>query len=237
MKRRSKSYRDAASGVDRTKSYQPQEAVLLVKQNAHAAFDETVELHLRTSSDPRQADQMIRGVAILPHGLGRRMRVLVFATGEAAIIAREAGADEVGDDDLIQRIEGGWLDFDVCIAIPEIMGRVGRLGRTLGRRGLMPSPRTGTVVQQENLARTIEEAKKGRVDFRMDRTALIHTPIGKASFSEEQLLENLAVLVETVVHLRPSGVKGQFIQSAFLTSTMGPSVRLDVPATLSFQAE
>ncbi len=237
MKKQSKRYQEAAQRIDRSKSYEPMEAVQLVKQNASASFDETVELHLRTASDPRQTEQTVRGVVVLPHGLGRKIRVLAFAAGEAAIIARQAGADHVGDDDLVQRIEGGWLDFDVAVATPDLMGRIGRLGRILGRRGLMPNPRTGTVVRPEDLSRTIEEAKKGRVEFRTDRTALIHTPIGKATFSELQLLENLTTMVATVARQRPSGVKGQFIRSAYLTSTMGPSVKLDLLAVLSLEVE
>lgn len=237
QKKPSKSYNERVALVDRDKSYPPQEALQLVKETARTVFDETVELHMRTGSDPRQADQLIRGVVTLPHGLGREIRVLVFATGEGASAAREAGADFVGTDDLIERIEGGWVEFDTAIATPDIMGRLGRLGRVLGRRGLMPNPRTGTVVQSEDLSKTVEEAKKGRLEYRMDRTALIHSVIGKASFTPEQLLENMSVLVGSIVRQRPSSVKGQFIVSAFLTTTMGPSIRLDVPTTLSLGVE
>lgn len=237
MPKHGKRYRTATTLIDPNKDYQPEEAVSLVKQAATAKFDETIELHLRTSADPRQADQLIRGVAILPHGTGKRIRVLVFAQGDAANAAKEAGADYVGSDDLIKQIEGGWTEFDVAIATPDMMGRIGRLGRILGRRGLMPNPRTGTVVQPEDLPRAISEAKKGRVEYRMDRTALIHLPIGKASFQEKQLLDNLAVLMDTIVRARPSGVKGQFIRTAYLTSTMGPSIKLDVASTTSLRVE
>jgi len=237
MVKRSKRYQETAKVIDRGRTYTPQEAVELIKKAATAKFDETVELHLRTASDPRHSDQMVRGVTVLPHGLGRPIRVLVFATGEAANIAREAGADFVGDDDLIKKIEEGWLEFDVAIATPDMMGRIGRLGRILGRRGLMPNPRTGTVVPPRDLPRAINEAKKGRLEFRMDRTAIIHVPIGKASFEARKLLDNMAVVVDTVMKAKPAAVKGQFIRSAFLTTTMGPSIKLDLPSTLSLKVE
>ena len=237
MVKQGKTYRAAAELIDRSKGYAPAEAVALAKETARTAFDETVELHLRTTADPRHADQMLRGVTVLPHGLGKQIRVLIFAVGDAARAAQQAGADHVGSDEYIQRIEGGWLDFDVAMATPDMMSKIGRLGRLLGRRGLMPNPRTGTVVQAEDLPRVIEEAKKGRVQFRMDRTAIIHTPIGKVSFPEQALLENLATLVETVVRNRPSGVKGSFIRSAYLSTTMGPSIALDLATTLSLKTE
>jgi len=237
MTKLGKSYRSAEDHVDRGKDYTPQEAVDLVKTIARVAFDETVELHLRTSADPRHADQMLRGVARLPHGLGKTVRVLVFASGDGARAAQEAGADYVGADELVQKIEEGWLEFDVAVASPDMMSKIGRLGRILGRRGLMPNPRTGTVVQSQDLPRAIDEAKKGRVEFRMDRTAIIHVPIGKASFLPQALLENMAALVETVVRNRPNGIKGQFVRSAFLTTTMGPSIKLDLPTTLSLKVE
>ena len=237
MAKRGKRYRGAAALIEEDRSYEPGEAVALAKKSASAKFDETVELHLRTGADPRHADQMVRGVASLPHGVGKTIRVAVFAQGEAATSARDAGADFVGDDDLIKRIEGGWTDFDVSIAVPDMMGRVGRLGRILGRRGLMPNPRTGTVVQPEDLPRAIADAKKGRVEYRLDRTALIHVPIGKASFEEQQLLDNLTVLVDNIVRARPSGVKGQFIRAAYLTTTMGPSIKMDVASTTALRVE
>ena len=233
MVKRGKQYTEAAKAVEKDRLYSPGEAVDIAKQTAKAKFDETVELHLRTNSDPRHADQLVRGVALLPHGLGREIRVLVFAAGEAAAAARRAGADYVGDDDLVQRIEEGWLEFDVAMATPDVMGRISRLGRVLGRRGLMPNPRAGTVVQPQDFARAIEEAKMGRVEFRLDRTAIIHVPVGKVSFDNEKLLENLNALVDTVVKARPSAVKGQFIRTAYLTTTMGPSIKLDVPRMMS----
>jgi large subunit ribosomal protein L1 len=233
MVKRGKQYTEAAKAVEKDRLYSPGEAVDIAKQTARAKFDETVELHLRTNSDPRHADQLVRGVALLPHGLGREIRVLVFAVGEAAAAARRAGADYVGDDDLVQRIEEGWLEFDVAMATPDVMGRISRLGRVLGRRGLMPNPRAGTVVQPQDFARAIEEAKMGRVEFRLDRTAIIHVPLGKVSFDNEKLLDNFNALVDTVVKARPSAVKGQFIRTAYLTTTMGPSIKLDVPRMMA----
>ena len=235
MAKRGKQYTEAAKAVEKDRLYSAGEAVDLAKQTSRAKFDETVELHLRTNSDPRHADQLVRGVALLPHGLGKEVRVLVFAVGEAQAAARQAGADYVGDDDLVQRIEEGWLEFDVAIATPDVMGRIGRLGRVLGRRGLMPNPRAGTVVQPQDFARAIEEAKMGRVEFRLDRTAIIHVPLGKVSFESEKLVENLNALVDTVVKARPSAVKGQFIRTAYLTTTMGPSIKLDVPRMLAMR--
>lgn len=237
MAKRGKKYGKAASLIDRVSSYSPKEAVSLAKETASANFDETVELHLRTGADPRHADQMLRGVALLPHGVGKTIRTLVFCQGEAISLARDAGADHVGNDDLIKEIENGWLEFDVSIATPDMMGKVGKLGRILGRRGLMPNPRTGTVVAMEDIPRTVQDAKKGRVEYRVDRTSLIHAPIGKVSFEESQLLENLATLVENIVRSRPSGIKGQFIRSAFLTTTMGPSVPLDVASVTALTVE
>ncbi|MFQ5860940.1 MAG: 50S ribosomal protein L1 [Dehalococcoidia bacterium] len=237
MTKRGKRYREVYRQTDRSQAYTPQEAVELARQQASARFPETVELHLRTASDPRHSDQLVRGVCSLPHGLGKSMQVLVFASGEGALLAQEASADFVGDEDLIKRIEGGWLEFDVAIATPDMMGRIGRLGRFLGRRGLMPNPRTGTVVAAEDLPRAIAEAKKGRLEFRMDRTAVIHAPIGKATFESRQLLDNLATFVDAVQRARPSGVKGQFIRSAYLTTTMGPSIKLDLASLLALRVE
>ncbi len=228
MATRGKRYNEAVGLLDRDARYTPQEAVEIAKKTANAKFDETIELHIRTGADPRYADQMVRGVAVLPHGVGKPVRVLVFCQGEAETIAREAGADHVGSDELIREIENGFLDFDVSIATPDMMGRVGRLGRILGRRGLMPNPRTGTVVQQDGIPQAISDAKKGRVEFRLDRTGLIHVPIGKASFDDELLMDNLVTLVDNVMRSRPSGVRGQFLRAAFLTATMGPSVPVDV---------
>ena len=228
MVKHGKRYDDASSSVDEDRNYSTEEAVSIVKKNATAKFDETVEIHLRTGADPRHADQMVRGVALLPHGVGKTVRTLVFCQGDAMDVARQAGADHVGNDDLVKDIQDGWLDFDVTIATPDMMGKVGRLGQRLGRRGLMPNPRTGTVVPPEDIGRAVEEAKRGRVEFRLDRSSIIHSLIGKASFEEQQLVENLSTLMDTILRQRPSGVKGQFLKSAFLTSTMGPSVPIDV---------
>ena len=217
MTKRGKRYSNAATSIEEDRFYSPREAIALVKSNATAKFDETVELHIRTGADPRHADQMIRGIALLPHGVGKQIRTLVFCQGDAMDAAREAGADRVGNDDVIEEIEKGWLEFDVSIATPDMMGKIGRLGRILGRRGLMPNPRTGTVVPPEDIAKAVEDAKKGRVEFRLDRSAIIHVAIGKASFSEEQLMDNLTLLVDNVIRSRPSGVKGQFVKSAFIT--------------------
>ena len=237
MAKHGKRHNNATAAIDKDFEYQPEEALALTKNNATAKFDETVELHLRTGADPRHADQMIRGVALLPHGIGKTVRVTVFTQGEAVSIAEEAGADFVGSDEIIQRVEGGWVDFDVSIATPDMMGRIGRLGRVLGRRGLMPNPRTGTVVQPDELPRTIREAKLGRVEFRVDRTSLIHVPIGKASFGLDQLMDNLSALMDNITRSRPSGVKGQYIRTAYLTTTMGPSVKMDVASTSALRVE
>ncbi len=237
MAKHGKRHNTATAAIDKDFEYQPEEALALAKNNATAKFDETVELHLRTGADPRHADQMIRGVALLPHGIGKTVRVTVFTQGEAVSIAEEAGADFVGSDEIIQRVEGGWVDFDVSIATPDMMGRIGRLGRVLGRRGLMPNPRTGTVVQADELPRTIREAKLGRVEFRVDRTSLIHVPIGKASFELDQLMDNLSALMDNITRSRPSGVKGQYIRTAYLTTTMGPSVKMDVASTSALRVE
>ena len=223
--------------VDTDKDYAPEEAVVLLKQISSAKFDESVELHLRTGADTRHADQMVRGVTVLPHGLGKETRVLVFANGEAAETARQAGADYVGEDDLIKQIEGGWTEFDVGLAIPDVMSKIGRLGRILGRRGLMPNPRTGTMVQPRDLPRIIEEAKMGRLEFRMDRTAIIHCPVGKVSFTSEKLLGNIASLIDSVVKSRPAAIKGSFVRSAYLSASMSPSLRLNLQSLMAMQPD
>jgi len=229
MPKHSRRYSAVAERVELDRAYQPREAIELLKETASSTkFDETMEIHLRTTADIRHADQMVRGVAVLPRGLGKRVRVLVFASGEAADIARQAGADYVGDDDLIQRIEGGWLDFEVGLAVPEVMTKIGRLGRILGRRGLMPNPRTGTMVQPRDLPRVIEEAKAGRLEFRTDRTAIIHGQFGKASFDTDALMENLAVFMDAIMRAKPEAVKGAFLRSAYMTTSMGPSVPIDI---------
>ena len=233
MAKPGKKYQEAVQVVDRTKPYSPQEAIELAKKSAHAGFDETVELHLRMGVDPRNAAQQVRGVVLLPHGLGKKIRVLVFTQGEAVKIAESAGADFVGGDELIKRIEDGWLEFDTAIAIPEMMGKVGRLGKLLGRRGLMPNPKSGTVVAAADLPRVIEDARKGRVEFKLDRTAIIHVPLGKVSFEDDMLMGNLAALVEAVMKAKPSGAKGQYVKTATLTTTMGLGIRLDLKPTLA----
>jgi large subunit ribosomal protein L1 len=229
-------YKQAAELVDRVKTYEPQEAIKLVKKAAPAKFDETVELHLRMGLDPRNAAQQVRGVALLPHGLGKRVRVLVFAQGESEKVAGEAGADYVGGDDLIKKIEDGWLEFDTAIAIPEMMGKVGKLGKILGRRGLMPNPKSGTVVAMNDLPRVIEDARKGRVEYKLDRTAIIHVPLGKVSFDDKMLLDNLTSIIEAIVKAKPSGAKGQYVKSAYITTTMGPGIKLDLTQTLTLTA-
>lgn len=236
MVRRSKKYQEAVKLLDRPETYAPGEAIELVKKMAYARFDESVELHLRMGVDPKNATQQVRGVALLPYGLGKQVRVLVFAQGEAERIAKGAGADFVGGDDLVKKIESGWLEFDTAIATPDMMGRVGKLGKILGRRGLMPNPKSGTVVAAEDLPRVIDDARKGRVEFKLDRTAIIHLPLGKVSFEADKLLGNLTTVVEAVVKAKPSGAKGQYIKSATLTTTMGPGIKLDLKSTLELGA-
>ena len=221
-------YLEARSKVDREKLYDPTEALELLKEISFANFDETVEIHLRTSLDPRQADQQIRDVVVMPNGLGKKVTVVVFAQGDAAEAAREAGADFVADsDELVQKIQGGWTDFDVAIATPDQMGTVGRLGRILGPRGLMPNPKAGTVVQPDNMADAIEAAKAGRIEFRLDKTANIHAPIGKISFSVEDLRENLVAFMIAVRQARPAGAPGNFIRRVTVASSMSPGVKID----------
>jgi large subunit ribosomal protein L1 len=232
MAKHGKKYNEAVQVIERTKTYAPEEAVELAKKAAHANFDETVELHLRMGVDPRNATQQVRGVALLPYGLGKKVRVLVFAQGEAVKAAETAGADYAGGDELVKKIEDGWLEFDTAIATPEMMGKVGKLGKILGRRGLMPNPKSGTVVPAEDLPRVIEDSRKGRVEFKLDRTAIIHVPLGKASFDNEQLMGNLTALIEALIKAKPSGAKGQYVRTAVLTTTMGPGIKLDLKPTL-----
>lgn len=213
--------------------YPPQEAIELAKKAAFAKFNETVELHLHMGLDPKNSAQQVRGIALLPHGLGKKVRILVFAQGEAAKIATDSGADTVGADDLTKKIEEGFLDFDVAIATPDMMGKVGRLGKILGRRGLMPNPKAGTVVNTTDLNRVIGDARKGRVEFKLDKTAVIHLPIGKVSFEPQKLLENLTTIIEAIVKAKPAGAKGQYIKSAFVATTMGPGLELDLKTLLS----
>jgi len=231
-----KKYKEVAALVNPETAYQPQQAVELVKKTARAKFDETVELHLRMGLDPRNAAQQVRGVALLPHGLGKKVRVLVFAQGEAERIATGAGADIVGGDDLVKKIEEGFIDFDTAIAVPEMMGKVGKLGKVLGRKGLMPNPKSGTVVAMNDLPRVIEGARKGRVEYKLDKTAIIHVPVGKVSFDEKKLLDNLTAIIEAIVKARPSGAKGQYIKSIYLTTTMGPGIKLDLTTATALTA-
>lgn len=224
-----KKYVEALKKVDRTRLYTPEEAVRLLKETAYAKFDSTVEVHMRLGIDPRHADQNIRTTVALPHGTGKVVRVLVFAQGDAVQAARDAGADFVGGDDLIARIDKeNFFDFDIAIATPDMMGKVGRVGRKLGPRGLMPNPKSGTIVQPDDLPRTIREVRGGRVEFRNDRSGLLHVAVGKVSFSEQQIYENITALMDAVKAARPSGAKGTFIKSVTFTSTMGPGIRIDV---------
>ena len=228
MAKHGKKYLAALAKIDINKSYAPREAITLVKETSITKFDAAVEIHLRMGLDPRQADQMIRDVVVLPNGLGKVVRVLVFAQGEGAMRAQEAGADYVADsDEWIQKIQGGWTDFDVAISTPDMMSKAGRLGRILGPRGLMPNPKAGTVVPAEDLPRVIREAKAGRVEYRLDKTANIHVPLGKVSFTAEKLFENLAALMDAIKKSRPAAAKGIYIHHVSLTSTMGPGIKVD----------
>ena len=231
MAHHGKKFVEAAKLIDRTKAYEPVEAVGLVKQTSVVNFDPTVEAHIRLGVDPRHADQMVRGTVVLPHGTGKVVRVAVFAQAEKAQEALRAGADEVGGEDLVKKIEGGWLEFDVAVATPDMMGMVGKLGRILGRRGLMPNPKAGTVTF--DVERAIGEVKAGRVEFKVDKGAIIHVPVGKASFSGEALVANLATLLDAVNRAKPSGAKGTYLRGVTIASTMGPGVRVDLPSLLA----
>lgn len=237
MPKHSRRYTTVAERVTEDDIYQPREAIDLAKELSTAKFDETLEVHLRTTADVRHAEQQVRGVTVLPHGLGKQVRVLVFANGEAVDIARQAGADYVGDDDLIAQIEGGWLEFEVGLAIPEVMSKIGRLGRILGRRGLMPNPRTGTLVPARDLPRVIQESKAGRLEFRTDRTAIIHSQFGKCSFETDSLVDNLTTFMDAVMTERPEAVKGAFIKSAYITSSMGPGISVDIATLQALKPE
>lgn len=236
MAKHGKKYLAAKAKFDPNNTYSPREALELVKETAYANFDGTVEVHLKTGLDPRQADQQVRDVVVLPNGLGKTVRVLVFAQGEGASLAQQAGADVVADsDEWIQRIQGGFTDFDVAIATPDMMGKVGRLGRVLGPRGLMPNPKAGTVVPAEDLPRVINEAKAGRVEFRLDKSANLHVPIGKLSFESEKLYENLTALMEAIRKARPTAAKGNYIRRVTITSTMGPGIRVDTNQAMALE--
>lgn len=233
MPQHGKKYLDAEKQIESEKLYQPAEAVTLLKKINYVKFDPTVEIHMKLGVDPRHADQMVRGVAMLPAGTGKEVKVLVFTQGEKANEAESAGADFVGLDDLIKQIEGDWFGFDVAIATPDVMGKVGRLGKKLGPRGLMPSPKAGTITF--DLTKTIRDVKSGRVEFRVDKTALLHIPAGKLSFSEDALMSNIASVVDAVIRARPTGAKGTYVRSVVLSSTMSPSIRLDIPAALALK--
>ena len=226
-----KKYSEAAKLVERDRAYGPDEAAALLRQTSVVAFDASVEAHIRLGVDPRHADQMVRGTVVLPHGTGKRVRAIVFAQGEKAQEALRAGADEVGGEDLVKKIEAGWLEFDVALATPDMMGMVGRLGKILGRRGLMPNPKSGTITF--DIERAIREVKAGRVEFKVDKGGIIHVPFGKASFEEQQLVENLATLVDAINRARPSSTKGQYFKSLTVAATMGPGIHVDVPALLA----
>jgi large subunit ribosomal protein L1 len=231
MGKHGKRYQEAAKLVDRDRVYEPDEAMVLLKQTATTKFDGSVEAHIRLGVDPRHADQMVRGTVGLPHGSGKVVRVAVFAQGDKAVEATAAGADVVGADDLAERIEGGWLEFDVAVATPDMMGRVGKLGRILGRRGLMPNPKAGTVTF--DLEQVINELKGGRIEFKVDKGGIIHVAFGRSTFEPEQLIANLAALTDAVNRARPKEAKGQYFRSLTVASTMGPGIRVDVPALLA----
>jgi large subunit ribosomal protein L1 len=233
MAQHGKKYLEALKLVEPEKLYEPQEAISLLKKMNYVKFDSTLEIHMKLGVDPRHADQMVRGVAMLPAGTGKEVKVLVFAQGEKANEATAAGADFVGLDDLIKQIEADWLGFDVAVATPDVMGKVGRLGKKLGPRGLMPSPKAGTITF--DVARTVQDVKAGRVEFKVDKTALLHIPAGKMSFSEDALMSNVASVMDAVMRAKPSGAKGTYVKSVVLSSTMSPSLRLDVPTATALK--
>jgi large subunit ribosomal protein L1 len=228
-----KRFEAAEKLVEDGKEYTPAEAITLAKKAATCKFDETVEVHLRMGLDPRNSTQVVRGVALMPAGLGKKVRVLVFAQGDAEKIARDAGSDFVGADDLIAKINEGWTEFDMAIATPDMMAKVGKLGKVLGRKGLMPNPKAGTVVAAGDLPKTIKEARMGRVEFKLDRSAIIHTVLGKASFDEAGLMQNLTSLMEAIIRAKPPGAKGQYIKSVCIATTMGPGFKLDLRPTMA----
>lgn len=227
MPKRGKKYREAAEKIDPDKLYEPRDAIELTKDTSISKFDGTVEVHIRLGVDPRHADQLVRETVMLPHGLGKTVRVLAFAEGDDARGAEEAGADLIADEEIVSKIQGGWFEFDAVVAALDMMREVGKLGKILGPRGLMPNPKAGTVVPGDDLPRVINELKAGRVEFRADRTANIHVPIGKASFDAEKLYENMAALMEVIKRARPAAAKGTYIRKVTLTTTMGPGIRVD----------
>lgn len=225
MRRHGKRYLTAVKVIEHRRLYTPEEAVRLLRETATAKFKETVEAHIRLGVDPKQADQQVRGTVVLPNGTGRSVRVAVFAKGEKAREAEAAGADVVGAEDLIERVQGGWMEFDVAVATPDVMNIVSRLGRILGPRGLMPNPKAGTVTM--DVTRGVRELKAGKIEFRLDKAGIIHVPLGKAAFTEAQLLENLTALVDAIGRARPASAKGQYVRSLVIASTMGPGIRID----------
>ncbi len=234
MAQHGKKYQEAVKKIEEDRLYLPEEAISLLREVAFANFDETVEVHARLGIDPRQADQNVRTNALLPHGTGKVVRVLVFASGDAERVALESGADYVGSDELIQRIQGDWLEFDASVAMADQMGKVGGLGRILGRRGLMPNPRSGTVVRNpEDLPGVISELKGGRIEFRNDRTGIVHTVVGRKSFTDDQLRDNLFAVVDAINRAKPSGAKGVYCRTLTLTTTMSPGIPLDVTAAMA----
>jgi len=238
MAKHGKKYREMLQKIDRNKQYPPLEALALAKETSYTKFDATVEVHIRLGVDPRHADQQVRDVVVLPHGLGKTVRVLVFAQGEGAALAREAGADYIADDDeMIKKIQGGWTDFDVAIATPDMMGKAGRLGRILGPRGLMPNPKAGTVVPADDLPRAINESKAGRVEFRVDKTSNLHVPLGKVSFDVEKLRDNMAALMAAVKKARPAAAKGVYIRKVVLATTMSPGIKVDPAQAQAMELE
>ena len=220
-----KKYSDSLKLIDRTKQYDPEEAIELVKQTAKAKFDETIEISVRLGVDPRHADQQVRGAVVLPHGTGKTVRVLAFVKENRIEEAKAAGADLIADDEIIKKIQGGWFEFDACVATPDMMGVVGRLGRILGPKGLMPNPKSGSV--SPDVTRMISDIKAGKVEYRVDKTAIIHCPVGKASFESVKLTENLRTLMEAIIKAKPAAAKGAYIKSAVLSSTMGPGIKLN----------
>jgi large subunit ribosomal protein L1 len=227
--KRSKAYRQAMELIDADRLYAPQAAMAIAKQTAKTKFDPAVEVSMRLGVDPRKADQMVRGTVNLPHGTGRTARVIVFAAGEKAEEARAAGADEVGSDELIERVAGGWTDFDAAVSTPDLMGKVGRLGKVLGPRGLMPNPKTGTVTM--DVAKAVEDIKGGKIEFRVDKNSNLHFPVGRASFSEDQLTDNYLAALEEILRAKPSAAKGRYVKKVTVSTTMGPGIPVDPQAT------
>lgn len=230
MGRRGKNYQNAAEKVDRETLYEPRQALELARETAYTKFDSTIEVHIRLGVDPRQAEEQVRETVMFPHGLGKEVRVIAFAEGDDARLAEQSGADHIVDDELMKKIQGGWTDFDAAVATPSMMGKVGRLGKVLGPRGLMPNPKAGTVVPGEDLPRVIKELKAGKIEFRIDRTANLHVPIGKASFDTDKLYDNFAALMEVVKRAKPASSKGIYIRKVVLSNTMGPGVKVDANA-------